>query len=117
MTFWSNISVANWESFRRVAEEVVKHLFLDNNLRTKHRAILDKLHWSKPVDTTNIFTQAKADDLNTGVLNKIGEPFPTPHHYFDDDKVYVDIAIRAHLEQTIAAGIPSNTQIDIVSVP
>ena len=107
MTFGSNISVANWESVRRVAEEVVKHLFLDTTLRTKHREILDKLRWSKPADTTTIFTQAKADAMNSGVLDEFGEPVPTPHHYFVDDGVYADVAIRARLEQTIAAGIES----------
>ena len=98
----SNISVANWESVRGVAEEVVKYLFLDKSLRTKHRAIIDKLRWSKPADTNTIFTKAQADELNTGVLDEFGEPVLTPHHYFVDDGVYADVAIHARLEQTIS---------------
>ena len=107
MTFGSNISVANWESVRRVAEKTAVHLFADKTLRTKHRAILDQLRWSKPADNDTIFIKAKRDSKNEGVLDKVGLPVPTPHHYFVDDGIYADAAIIERLEQTCAAGVES----------
>jgi hypothetical protein len=107
MTFGSNISVANWESVRRVAEKTAVYLFEDKTLRTKHRAILDQLRWSNLADNDTIFIKAKRDSKNEGVLDKVGLPVPTPHHYVVDDVIYADAAIIERLEQTCAAGVES----------
>ena len=105
MTFGSNISVANWEAIHRVVEEVVKHLFTDNTLQEKHRAILDKFVWCEPASDDTHFTQAKADFINKGILGEFGISVPTLHYYYVDNRVYSDANCVQRIEKEVALDV------------
>ena len=106
LAFGTDFAPSNWEVIRRLAEILATDYFADTSLRTKHRAYLDKLEWNPTLGNPRTpFTQATADGINRGVLDDQGRPVPTPHRFFVDDDIYLDVYDIARIEQAIAASI------------
>ena len=105
LTFGSDFSPANWEVPRQIAEQLAEKLFSDTSLIPKHRKYLDKLKWDVTLGDIQNLTPASPDTLNTGVLDKDGNPVNTPHDFFVDDGVYAEIFDKARIEQAVAASI------------
>lgn len=105
-TFGSLFSPANWEVLRRIAEILGEALFEDDTLRAKHRKYLDRLRWQPSLGSPKaVFTPAKADSLNRGVLDADGNDVNTPHAMYVDDDCYAEIFNRERVEQAVAASI------------
>lgn len=106
LAFGTDFAPSNWEVVRRIAEILATRYFEDPSLRTKHRQYLDRLKWHTMLDNPRAsFTQVKADSINRGVLDNQGRPTPTPHRFFVDDDIYLDVYDVARIEQAIAASI------------
>ena len=108
LPFGTDFSPQNWEPVRRLVEVLAEKLFPDTSLRTKHRRYLARLQWEPSLGKSKApFVPAKACSQRTGVLDKDGNPVPTPQRLFVDDSVYAEVyeADRVRIEQTIAAGI------------
>lgn len=106
LTFGSDFSPANWEVVRRIAEKLAESLFDDTSLISKHRQYLDRLRWKKDLGKKSaVFSPAKEDDINHGVLNDQGEPINTPHAFYVDDDVYGEMFDVRRIEQAVAASI------------
>ena len=104
--FGTDFAPGNWEVPRRIAEIVATALFKDKSLREKHRKYLDRLNWSSILGSKRAkFVPAKADSINKGVLDGDGNPVPTPHRFFVDDGIYLDVFDITRIEQAIAASI------------
>ena len=104
--FGTDFAPGNWEVPRRIAEIVATALFEDKSLRDKHRKYLDRLNWSSILGSKRAkFVPAKADSINKGVLDGDGNPVPTPHRFFVDDGIYLDVFDIIRIEQAIAASI------------
>ena len=104
--FGTDFAPGNWEVPRRIAEILATHLFDDKLLREKHRKYLDRLNWSKILGSKRArFSPAKADSLNRGVTDAKGNVKRTPHKFFVDDGIYLDVYDIVRLEQAIAASI------------
>ena len=107
LTFGADFSPANWEVPRRIAEQLAEALFQDKSLPVKHRKYLDRLIWDVTLGSpiNEPLTPASPDTLNTGVLDRDGNPINTPHHFFVDDGVYAEIFDKIRIEQAIASSI------------
>jgi hypothetical protein len=106
--FGTDFSPANWEVVRQVLEHLATCLYQDGSLRSKHKALLDKLCWDRSLkgcSSRYFFTRAKWDSLNTAVVDAGGHPLPTPHFVYVDDDIYVDLYSIEDFEQCIASSI------------
>ena len=107
LPFGTDFSPANWEVVRQLLEAVAERLFADSSLRTKHAAYLSQLNFDRSLGKTQKipFTRAAPDGFNHGVRDAAGVDAPTPHFYYVDDGVYIELWDKAHVEQAVASSI------------
>ena len=81
-------------------------MFEDNTLQAKHRKYLGRINWSKILGSKKAKSvPAKADSLNRDVLGGESKPAPTPHSFFVNDDIYLDVFDIVRLEQARATSI------------
>ena len=106
LPFGTDFSPQNWEPLRRILERLAEELFYEDSLRDKHRKYLDQVEYDQALGhSTQGFSQAVPDRFNRGVLDAQGEPVPTPHAYYVDDGVYVEVFDTERVERALAASI------------
>ena len=107
LPFGTDFSPQNWEPVRRILELLAESLFNDASLREKHAQYINQLVYDQSLGKAQKrpFTKATGDSLNPGVLNDDGTQQPTPHFYYVDDGVYVELFDRTRVEQAMAASI------------
>jgi hypothetical protein len=107
LPFGTDFSPANWEVVRKLLEAVAKALFNDDSLVDKHRKYLDRLKYDRSLGrrVKMPFTRAQADEFNQGIRDVFGDQVPTPHFYYVDDGVYVDLYDIMRIEKAVAASI------------
>ena len=106
LPFGADFSPQNWETCRRIIEELAEKLFDDPSLRAKHRQYLDRITFAPDLrNGVPNAVPAKACSQRRGVLDEHGNPLPTPHRLFVDDDIYADRFDVARVEQAIAASI------------
>lgn len=107
LPFGTDFSPANWEVIRRLLEAVAEALFDDESLCIKHAEHIKRMQFDRALGKIkpHTFAPAIADDLNPGVPIVAGQPPHTPHAYYVDDGIYVDIYDEKRVQQAIAASI------------
>ena len=105
LPFGTDFSPQNWEPLRRILERLAEALFEDSSLRAKHRKYLDQIEYDQALGKCAHIAQAVADRYNQGVLDAQGNPVNTPHFYYVDDGVYVELFDIDRIEQSLASSI------------
>ena len=88
-----------------MAEQLSERLFDDDTLVTKHAQYLDKLKWGPNLGKRARFVKAIPCPKHQGVLDKNGKPVNTPHNYFVDYGITVEVYQRERIRRAIAADI------------
>ena len=102
-----DLSPTNWEVLRKILEAVAKVLFNDDSLCTKHAQYINQMQYDRALGKgkPHTFAPAVQDELNPGTPTVKGYPPNTPHAYYVDDGIYMDIYDETRIQQAIAASI------------
>ena len=106
LPFGTDFSPQNWEPLRQILEILAERLFDDDSLRVKHKQYINQLVYDQSLGKpqSRPFMKAVRDALNPGVASGEAAP-PTPHFYYVDDGVYVELFDRERIERAMAASI------------
>ena len=101
-TFGSTTSPANFEPLYRARTHLAQRLSRNRMLIAKHKAIIDKVKYCEPPDTTQLYVQATTDAINNGIEDERGDSHTT-YNMFVDNSIYCEI--RSLMPQSMAASI------------
>ena len=101
-TFGSTTSPANFEPLARARIHLAQRLSKNRKLIAKHKAIIGKVQYHEPPDTTQLYVQAKIDAINDGIEDERGNTHTTYNMFVDDSLFY---EIRSLIPQSTIASI------------